>query len=110
MSTGWHSSKDLPRGMRMLALAQSTTHWWKISPKLHLLTLFLARMMIITTMLARQPRPARTRRMVADIFLWPASSSAHLSPFPTELVVFAASFLARCNYAGVAGGQRDGEE
>ena len=97
LRTGWHSRRDLPRGIRIQALEQSTTHWWKIRPKLHLLTLFLARMMVITTMLTRQPQPAKTRRMVADIFLCSASSSGHVRPFLTELELFTLSIvLTRC--------------
>ena len=96
--------------MRMVALAQSTTHWWKISPKLHFLTLFLARMMNITTMLARQPSPARTRRMVPDIFLCPASSAGQVSPLPLELVVLSLSFLARWTMRELQEGRRLGRE
>ena len=93
--TGWHSRRDLPRGIRIQALEQSTTHWWKIRPKLHLLTLFLIMMMIITTMLARQPRPAKTRRIVADIFLCSASSSGHVSPFLAEVLFTLSIVLTR---------------
>ena len=34
--TGAQKRSDLPRGTRSRALAQSTQHWWKIRPVLHL--------------------------------------------------------------------------
>ena len=34
--TGWQLRMEVPRGMRIAALEQSTTAWWKRRPWLHL--------------------------------------------------------------------------
>ena len=47
MQTGAQRRSDLPRGTRRRARAQSTQHWWKIKPRLHLIMLMIKIIMII---------------------------------------------------------------
>ena len=46
MQTGAQRRSDLPRGTRRRARAQSTQHWWKIKPRLHLIIMIKIIMII----------------------------------------------------------------
>ena len=53
MITGAQRRRDLPRGTRSRAREQSTQHWWKISPKLHLVMIKMMRMITVMEVMTR---------------------------------------------------------
>ena len=53
MITGAQRRRDRPRGTRSKARAQSTQHWWKINPKLHLIMIKMMRMITVIEIMTR---------------------------------------------------------
>ena len=72
--TGAQRRRDLPRGTRSRARAQSTQHWWKINPKLHLV---MIKMMRIKMMRMITVMEVMTRMMMTQHW-WKMNPKLHL--------------------------------